>query len=57
MEGRVKRGPRVGRGMVEENAQSDNPFEVTTQPMDSVTGQESGKSMGVIDDYAMDKKF
>ncbi|MBO5088524.1 MAG: hypothetical protein J6C01_07600 [Lachnospiraceae bacterium] len=57
MEGRVKRGPRVGRGMVEENAQSDNPFEVTTQPMESVTPQESGKSMGVIDDYAMDKKF
>ncbi len=57
MEGRVKRGPRVGRGMVEENAQSDNPFEVTTQSMDSVTSKESGKSMGVIDDYTMDKKF
>jgi len=25
--------------------------------MESVTPQESGKSMGVIDDYAMDKKF
>lgn len=57
MEGRVKRGPRVGRGMVEENNQTDNPFEVTTQSMESVTSQEPGKSMGIIDDYAMDKKF
>lgn len=57
MEGRVKRGPRVGRNMVEDNGQDDNPFEVTTQSMDSVTGGETGKSMGVIDDYSMEKKF
>ncbi len=53
VEGRVKRGPRVGRGVVEENSQAEDAFEVTTQSMDSVTG----KSMGVIDDYTMEKKF
>lgn len=58
MEGRVKRGPRVGRGAVEENVPADNDaFEVTTQSMDSVIVSESGKSMGVIDDYTMEKKF
>lgn len=56
MEGRVKRGPRVGRSVVEENTTSvevssdnDSAFEVTTQPM--------GKSMGVVDDYAMPDKI
>ncbi len=57
MEGRVKRGPRVGRGMVEENAQVDDAFEITTQSMESVSAGNTGKSMGVIDDYTMDKKF
>lgn len=55
VEGRVKRGPRVGRAMVEENGVQENAFEVTTQSMDSVT--EPTKSMGVIDDYTMEKKF
>lgn len=53
-EGRIKRGPRVGRGMVDETAEGagvttaameENPFEVTTEPM--------GKSMGMIDDTLM----
>lgn len=57
MEGRVKRGPRVGRGMVEENGKADDMFEVTTQAIDSVSGQATGKSMGVVDDYTMEKKF
>lgn len=56
MEGRVKRGPRVGRGVVE-NTNSGDAFEVTTQSMESVSGTENGKSMGVIDDYAMEKKI
>ncbi|MDO5156705.1 MAG: hypothetical protein Q4D51_12145 [Eubacteriales bacterium] len=55
MEGRVKRGPRVGRNMVEESVhdsllgEDDSAFEVTTQPM--------GKSMGVVDDYSMPDKI
>lgn len=58
MEGRVKRGPRVGRGIVNETAKeagtdtaatSETAFEVTTEPM--------GKSMGVVDDFAMKDKF
>ncbi len=56
MEGRVKRGPRVGRGVVEDS-NSNDAFEVTTQSKESVTGSENGKSMGVIDDYAMEKKI
>lgn len=57
MEGRVKRGPRVGRAMVEGNGVQDNAFEVTTQSMDSVVVPENTKSMGVIDDFTMEKKF
>ena len=57
MEGRVKRGPRVGRGMVEENGQMDDAFEITTQSLDSVVSTEPVKSMGIVDDYTMEKKF
>ncbi len=57
VEGRVKRGPRVGRGVVENAGSIDDAFEVTTQSMDSVTATEPGKSMGVIDDYTMEKKY
>ncbi|MDD6070203.1 MAG: hypothetical protein PUC12_05215 [Clostridiales bacterium] len=57
MEGRVKRGPRVGRGMVDETSESvgtnntavDSAFEVTTEPM--------GKSMGVVDDFSIGNKI
>lgn len=56
MEGRVKRGPRVGRSVVEESVhdslleeENDSAFEVTTQPI--------GKSMGVVDDYSMPDKI
>lgn len=57
VEGRVKRGPRVGRSVVENTGSVDDAFEVTTQSMDSVTATEPGKSMGVIDDYTMEKKY
>lgn len=56
MEGRVKRGPRVGRGNINETANvkenketADAGFEVTTEPM--------GKSMGVLDDFSMGDKL
>ncbi len=58
MEGRVKRGPRVGRSMVDETAEggvtdtaatAESAFEVTMEPM--------GKSMGVVDDFSMDGKI
>ncbi|MDE6433466.1 MAG: hypothetical protein K2L07_04485 [Lachnospiraceae bacterium] len=58
MEGRVKRGPRVGRSMIDEMAEGsavdaaatvEDAFEVTTEPM--------GKSMGVVDDFSMGDKI
>ena len=58
MEGRVKRGPRVGRSMIDEMAEggaidaaatAEDAFEVTTEPM--------GKSMGVVDDFSMGDKI
>lgn len=58
MEGRVKRGPRVGRGMIDESAEGttvntaatkESAFEVTTTPL--------GKSMGVVDDFDMKEKI
>lgn len=55
MEGRVKRGLRVGRGMVEEAAVAEDAIEVTEQSFDSVAAP--GKSMGVIDDFSMEEKF
>lgn len=55
MEGRVKRGPRVGRGMVEEHAEKNNTVKESTNtvPADS----EAAKSLGVLDDFSMDKKI
>lgn len=55
-EGRVKRGPRVGRGMVEETAAAPADMEVTEQEFETVTNTPS-KSMGVIDDFSMDEKI
>lgn len=56
MEGRVKRGPRVGRGVVEEQVGTVNEdaFEVETQ---SFSEEGTGKSLGVVDDFSMEKKF
>ncbi len=55
-EGRVKRGPRVGRGMVEENAAAPAEMEITEQEFDTVPNT-PGKSMGVIDDFSMEDKI
>lgn len=58
MEGRVKRGPRVGRSMIDEMAEgsamdaaatAEDAFEVTMEPL--------GKSMGVVDDFSMGEKI
>lgn len=57
MEGRVKRGPRVGRGMVEENTEIENTIEVTEASFDSVSENAATKSMGVVDDFSMESKF
>ena len=58
MEGRVKRGPRVGRGLVENQVemQEDNGFEVETDAFheDSMA---PAKSLGVVDDFSMEEKF
>ncbi|CCX85987.1 uncharacterized protein BN724_01161 [Clostridium sp. CAG:590] len=58
MEGRVKRGPRVGRGLVENQVemQEDNGFEVETDAFreDSTA---PAKSLGVVDDFSMEEKF
>lgn len=55
MEGRVKRGPRVGRGMVEEHAEEQG----TVNPADVKPAEEAGvtKSLGVVDDFSMEEKF
>lgn len=57
MEGRVKRGPRVGRGMVEENTEIENTIEVTEASFDSVSENATTKSMGVVDDFSMESKY
>lgn len=54
-DGRVKRGPRVGRGMVEGYSQADDIVELDTSSVDNITA--SGTSMGVVDDFTMEKKF
>lgn len=54
MEGRVKRGPRVGRGLVEEHSPSEgDPLESSKM---AETVQTEPKSMGMVDDYKMDPK-
>lgn len=55
MEGRVKRGPRVGRGMVEGHTQSEEVIELDTDSLN--TDGTSTKSMGVVDDFSMEEKF
>lgn len=50
MEGNVKRGPRVGRAMVEDIASGDIVIETSEKPT-------AGKSVGTIDDFAMEKKI
>ncbi|MCM1157683.1 MAG: hypothetical protein NC300_03240 [Bacteroidales bacterium] len=54
VEGRVKRGPRVGRGMVEEYPMTEGYTEVNEA--DSA-GSSPTKSVGVLDDFSMEKKF
>ncbi|MDE5863786.1 MAG: hypothetical protein K2H34_05515, partial [Lachnospiraceae bacterium] len=56
MEGRVTRGPRVGRGMVEKTPVAEEVLEVTEQPLGEVTS-EPGKSLGMVDDFAMKEKI
>lgn len=57
MEGRVKRGPRVGRGMVEGAIGTEETSALTDQSVDSVSVTASTKSMGVVDDFSMEEKF
>lgn len=54
MEGNVKRGPRVGRSMVEDVAGNDK--NAVFEEVESKTVKE-GKSVGSIDDFSMEKKF
>ncbi len=54
MEGRVKRGPRVGRGMVEEHAEEQN--NLNPVPAVDQTGTVP-QSLGVIDDFSAKEKF
>lgn len=55
MEGRVKRGPRMGRGMVEGAPGTEYTEDTAEQSADSVSG--AAKSMGVVDDFSMEEKF
>ncbi len=57
MEGRVVRGPRVGRGMVENqvDAADENGFEVETTAFHDESVPT--KSLGVVDDFSMEEKF
>ena len=57
MEGRVKRGPRVGRGVVENQVDSNDQdsFEVETAAFPE--GEAPTKSLGVVDDFSMEEKF
>lgn len=54
-EGRVKRGTRVGRSMVEGYSQADDIVELDTSSVDNPTPV--GTSMGMVDDFSMDDKF
>ncbi len=57
MEGRVKRGPRVGRGVVENQVEANDKdaFEVETAAFPE--GDVPTKSLGVVDDLSMEDKF
>ncbi len=52
MEGNVKRGPRVGRAMVENTASGETA--ATVEPAKETA---TGKSVGIIDDFTMEKKI
>ncbi len=51
VEGRITRGPRVGRGMVEGHTQADDGTDLSNA--DNVPA----KSLGVVDDFSMEEKF
>lgn len=51
VEGRITRGPRVGRGMVEGHTQAEDGKAFANA--DSIPA----KSMGVVDDFSMEEKF
>lgn len=57
MEGRVIRGPRVGRGMVENQVETgeQDAFEVETAAFPETDAPT--KSLGVVDDFSMEEKF
>lgn len=56
-EGRVKRGPRVGRGMVEETAGVPvNPAGKEAERKETVPDAPT-RSLGVVDDFSMDDKI
>lgn len=59
MEGRVKRGPRVGRGMVEEHAEEQNNVNAAKDNVAPVADQTgaAAQSLGVIDDFSVEEKF
>ena len=52
MEGRVKRGPRVGRGWVEEHLQGED-----MNPVDAESNNSEAKSLGVVDDFSNGQKI
>lgn len=54
-EGRVKRGPRVGRSMVEEPVEADSKAEKTEQAPS--TPPAPTKSLGMVDDFSMEEKY
>ena len=55
-EGRVKRGPRVGRGVVEGTAEAEGSTEETEQQKEKAPDTPT-KSLGVVDDFSMDPKI
>lgn len=58
MEGRIKRGPRVGRGMVEEHAEEQSPANMAEENLNQTAEQDaSSQSLGVVDDFSMEEKF
>lgn len=58
MEGRVKRGPRVGRGMVEEHAEKKSDEILAAEIAEPISEESSNsRSLGVVDDFSMEEKF
>lgn len=57
-EGRVKRGPRVGRGVVEGTAETEGNAEEAEQQKEKKKASDAPtKSLGVVDDFSMDPKI